>query len=158
MTTRAEFLGRIRAEMAKTTGLFPASVAPRPADPRAVAETIRRELAERWPEILERFRKEFERVGGVFHRAPSLADVPQVVAAISREREARRLVAWDPRELGADLGPALAARGLEPHAMPAGAVAEAAERARLRRLVAEAELGLTGGDLAIAETGTLVIR
>ena len=158
MTTRAEFLGRIRAEMAKTPGLFPASVTPRPAEPHAVAETIRRELAERWPEILERFRKEFERVGGVFHRAPSLADVPQVVAAISREREARRLVAWDPRELGADLGPALAARGLEPHAMPAGAVADAAERARLRRLVAEAELGLTGVDLAIAETGTLVIR
>lgn len=158
MTTRAEFLGRIRAEMAKTGGLFPASVAPRPADPRAVTETIRRELAERWPETLERFKKEFERVGGVFHRAPSLADVPQVVAGIAREREARRLVAWDPRELGAELGPALAARGLEPHAMPAGAVADAAERGRLRRLVADAELGLTGVDLAIAETGTLVIR
>jgi L-lactate dehydrogenase complex protein LldG len=42
--------------------------------------------------------------------------------------------------------------------MPAGAVADAAERARLRRLVADAELGLTGVDLAIAETGTLVAR
>jgi L-lactate dehydrogenase complex protein LldG len=42
--------------------------------------------------------------------------------------------------------------------MPAGAVADAAERARLRRLVADAELGLTGVDLAIAETGTLVVR
>ncbi len=158
MTTRAEFLTRIRAEMAKTTGLFPAPVAPRPADAPALAETIRRELAERWPETLGRFRKEFERVGGIFYRARSLAEAPQVIASIAREREARRLVAWDPRELGADLGPALAARGLEPRAMPPGALESPEERARLRQLVADAELGLTGVDLAIAETGTLVIR
>ncbi len=158
MTTRAEFLARIRAEMGKTHGLFPARTAERPADPRAVTETIGRELAERWPETLERFRKEFERVGGVFHRAPSVAEVPPLIASIAREREARRLVAWDPRELGADLGPALAARGLEPRAMPPGALESLEERSRLRRLVADAELGLTGVDLAIAETGTLVIR
>ncbi len=157
MTTRAEFLARIRAEMGKTGGLFRASVAARPADAAAVAETIRRELAERWPETLERFRREFERVGGVFYRVASLGDVPQVVAGIAREREVRRLVAWQPRELGADLTAALAARGLEPQTMPAGALDDAAERGRLRRLIADAELGLTGVDLAIAETGTLVL-
>ena len=36
--------------------------------------------------------------------------------------------------------------------MPSG------ERAQLRRVVAQADLGLTGVDLAIAETGTLVVR
>jgi len=41
--------------------------------------------------------------------------------------------------------------------MPPGEVASAAERQRLRELVAAAELGLTGVDLAIAETGTLVL-
>ena len=157
MTTRAEFLARIRVEMGKTRGLFPAAVASRPADPRAVADTIRRQLVERWPETLARFRGEFERVGGVFHRAASLGEAPQVIAGIAREREARRLVAWHPRELGADLGPALAARGLEPHTMPPGALDDAAERGRLRSLIADAELGLTGVDLVIAETGTLVL-
>src|SRR5207248_673946 len=49
VTSRVEFLSRIRGEMAKTRGLFPARTAPRPAEPRAVAETLRRELAERWP-------------------------------------------------------------------------------------------------------------
>jgi L-lactate dehydrogenase complex protein LldG len=157
VTSRAEFLSRIRGEMAKTRGLFPARTAPRPADPRAVAETLRRELAERWPAALERFRREFERVGGVFHRVGALGDVPQAVAGISRERDVRRLVAWDAQALGGDLMHALEVLGLEPVAMPPGEV-PGAERARLRQLVADAELGLTGADLAIAETGTLVVR
>jgi L-lactate dehydrogenase complex protein LldG len=158
MTTRADFFSRIRAEMGKTPGLFPAKTAERPADPRAVTEAIARELVERWPEALERFRQEFERVSGVFYRVGALGDVPQVVAGIAREREVRRLVAWHAAELGGDLLQALAARGLEPEAMPAGAVPDVAERARLRQLAAGAELGLTGVDLAIAETGTLVLR
>ena len=158
MTTRTEFLSRIRTEVGKTPGLFSARTAPRPSDPRAVSETIKRELAERWPQALERFQLEFERVAGVFHRAASIAVVPQVVAGIARENEVRRLVAWDAPELGADLLDALTARGLEPFAMPPGDLADATERAELRRRVADAELGLTGVDLAIAETGTLVLR
>jgi len=158
MTTRAEFLSRIRTEVGKTPGLFPAGTAQRPSDLRAVTETIKRELAERWPHALERFQLEFERVAGVFHRAASLVAVPQVVAGIARERAVRRLVAWHARELGGDLLDSLAARGLEPFAMPPGDLDSAAERAELRRRVADAELGLTGVDLAIAETGTLVLR
>jgi len=158
MTTRTEFLSRIRTEVGKTPGLFSARTAPCPSDPRAVSETIKRELAERWPQALERFQLEFERVAGVFHRAASIAAVPQVVAGIARENDVRRLVAWDAPELGADLLDALTARGLEPFAMPPGDLTDATERAALRRRVADAELGLTGVDLAIAETGTLVLR
>jgi L-lactate dehydrogenase complex protein LldG len=158
VTTRAEFVARIRSEMGKTRGLFPATPTPRPERPRAEAEAIRAQLAERWPEALERFRREFEKVGGVFYRVPTLTEVGEVVAAIARDRAARRLVSWHPEALGGDLGPALAARGLSPVFMPPGALADAGERARLRTLIAAAELGLTGVDLAIAETGTLVLR
>ncbi|MGH7414641.1 MAG: hypothetical protein ACREKJ_10620, partial [Candidatus Rokuibacteriota bacterium] len=113
MTGRAEFLARIRREVAKTPGLFGASVAPRPADPATAAEAVRRELAERWPEALERFRVEFERVSGVFHRVPSLDAVPAAIGAIARERGALRAVAWDPGALGFDAAPALTRDGLE---------------------------------------------
>jgi L-lactate dehydrogenase complex protein LldG len=41
--------------------------------------------------------------------------------------------------------------------MPAGEAADDAERARLRVVSARADLGLTGVDLAVAETGTLVL-
>jgi L-lactate dehydrogenase complex protein LldG len=112
VTTRAVFLARIRDEMAKTRGLFTATTAERPSRPRERLEILRRELIERWPHTLERFRAEFERV---------------------------------------------AAAGVAVHAMP-HAVPAAAERQRLRELIAHADVGITGADLAIAETGTLVLR
>ena len=52
MTDRATFLGRIRAETARAHGRFPGALVPRPSRPREIAETLRRELAERWREKL----------------------------------------------------------------------------------------------------------
>ena len=158
MTTRAEFFGRIRHEMGKTRGLFRAAPATRPAHPDEVADTIRRELAERWPQTLERFRAEFERVGGVFYRVATPAEVPTVIAGIARERDARRLVSWHPRALGVDWSRDLIKEGIVTTSMPDGAVTADDEQRRLRTVIAEADLGLTGVDLALAETGTLVLR
>ncbi|MEX2224413.1 MAG: lactate utilization protein [Candidatus Rokuibacteriota bacterium] len=156
MTGRAEFLERIRREVSKTPGLFGASPAPRPADPATAAETVRRELAERWPAALERFRIEFERVSGVFHRVPSLDAVPAVIGAIARERGALRAVTWDPAALGFDAAPALIRDGLEVVAARAGEEDEAA-RLRHRAQAAGAQLGVTGADFVLAETGTLIL-
>jgi L-lactate dehydrogenase complex protein LldG len=157
VTTKTEFLARVRDQMRKRPGSFAASTATRPQHPAAEADTIRRELAERWPETLEKFRQEFERVGGVFHRVASLALVPALVGSIAREREARALVSWHAAALGADLTGALEAQGLDVHPMPPGEASSASERERLRGLTAQADLGLTGVDLAIAETGTLLM-
>jgi L-lactate dehydrogenase complex protein LldG len=158
MTTRAEFLTKIRGELQKKPALFAASTAARPPHPAAQAETIRRELTERWPATLDKFRVEFERVAGVFHRVASLDDVASQVDRIARERGARELVSWHAASVAGDaLSRGLTARGLGVHEMPAGEAADDAERARLRALSARADLGLTGVDLAVAETGTLVL-
>jgi L-lactate dehydrogenase complex protein LldG len=157
MTTRAEFLARVRGEMARTRGLFRAAPAERPARPRERFDVLRRELSERWPEMLERFRTEFERVAGVFHRVASVADVPDVIERLGRERGARSVVAWPPPALGVDLAPRLASAGISVETMPR-AVPPEGERRRLREAIARADLGVTGADLAIAETGTLVLR
>lgn len=157
MTTRADFVARIRAEMARTPGLFPATAAERPARPRDRVEVLRRELLERWPQSLERFQAEFERVGGVLHRVASAADVPALLARLCREREARRVVTWDAAALGVDVVAPLRHAGLSVDAMP-HALPKAAERQRLREATAQADLGVTGVDLAVAETGTLVLR
>jgi len=129
VSTKAEFFARIHDQMRKTRGLFAASVATRPEHPALQADTIRRELAERWPETLEKFRREFERVGGVFYRVASVDD----------------------------LSHALEAGGLDVHEMPAAEAEDAASRERLRAIAARADLGLTGVDLAVAETGTLIL-
>jgi L-lactate dehydrogenase complex protein LldG len=157
VTTRGEFVARIRGEMAKTRGLFPAAPAERPVRPRERLDVLRREQSERWPQTLERFRVEFERVAGVFHRVPSAADVPATLERICRERGARSVVTWGAPALGVDVAPVLGAAGIAVEAMPHAVPAEA-ERRRLRELIAHADLGVTGADLAIAETGTLVLR
>ena len=155
MTTRAEFLGRVRTEMAKTRGLFPAMPAPRPGNPREAAELVRRQLAERWPQALERFRAEFERVAGVFHRVLSLAELPALLARIAAEKHAREVVGWEAGALGWDLSAALARHGLT--VLPAPAGDGDAERRRHREEAARAPLGVTGVDWALAETGTLIL-
>jgi L-lactate dehydrogenase complex protein LldG len=157
MTTRAEFFDRIRTEMRRVAPLPPAKAADRPRDPREAVDLVERQLAERWPVTLERFRGEFERVGGAFHRARTSADVPDVVARIARERDVSRLVAWHPSAVRADLTPALVLLGLDVDVVPPGPPGDD-DRGRLRRAAAEAGIGITGADLAIAETGTLVLR
>jgi L-lactate dehydrogenase complex protein LldG len=158
VSSRAEFLQRIRAQIARTPALFPAAPSLRPARPGEIADTIRRELSERWPATLERFRREFERVGGVLHRVAAVEDVPALVARLAAERGVRRVVTWHPAALGADLPSGLLRQGLDTLVMPDGAVEDGPERARLRAAVAAAEVGVTGTDLAIAETGSLVLR
>lgn len=156
MPSRAEFLGRIRGEVAKTSGSFPAVTAPRPPRPAEAAEAIRRQMAERWPEALERFRQEFERVAGIFHRAQTVADVPGLVTEIARGHAARRLVTWDPSTLGLDLAPPLRGAGLDVAAIAPGDVGDA-PRTRHRAEAAGADLGVTGVDFALAETGTMIL-
>lgn len=155
--TKTEFLDRIREQIRRAPARSSVSSARRPAHPAAEAETIRRQLAERWPETLTAFRREFESVGGVFHTAASIAMVPAVVAAIARECGTRDLVSWHSSALGADLTSGLAGGGLDVHEMPAVEPTGIAERERLRALAARVGLGLTGVDLAVAETGTLIL-
>ena len=156
MTTKSEFFERIRAEVARGRGAAAGATAPRPAHPRERLDVLRRELSERWRENLDRFAREFERVAGVLHRVENAGQVPDVVARIAGERSMRKVVAWPGATLGLDVVAPLAARGLEAAAMPGTDVAPA-ERERLRALAAAADLGVTAADVAIAETGTLVV-
>jgi L-lactate dehydrogenase complex protein LldG len=154
VTTRADFLGRIRAEMRKVGVPGPAAPAERARHAEA-AHAVRRQMSERWPEALVRFVEEFERVAGVFHRVPNAADVPDVIRGIAAERGAREIVTWEPAALGMDLGGG--AVGGELAVLPAPGGADETARLRHRHEAARAGIGVTGADLAVAETGTLVL-
>jgi L-lactate dehydrogenase complex protein LldG len=156
VTTRAEFLGSIRQEMAKTRGLFDAPPVPRPADAGQAAEVVRRQMLERWPQAVARFREEFERVAGVFHQVSSMEEVPGVIRRIAQERSAKSVLSWHPRALGLDLRTSLGAEGLSVTVAPDGDP-DAASRASHREAAARAEIGVTGVDWALAETGTLIV-
>jgi L-lactate dehydrogenase complex protein LldG len=157
MSSRAEFLRRIRSQIAKVPEAFTAAPSLRPARPREVADTIRRELSERWRETLDKFQREFERVGGVLHRVATTAEVPGVVGRLARERNADSVIVWNPSALGFDPSPGLVAERLSVHAMPATPPGPEARRA-LRDTIATTPIGLTGVDVALAETGTMILR
>jgi L-lactate dehydrogenase complex protein LldG len=156
MTTRAELLGRIRSEMAKTAGLFPASPSQRPEDPAGSADSVRWRMAGRWPEALLRFREEFERVSGTFHRVETVDDAGRVIAEIARARGAKLITTWSAEALGWNPAPALLTEGVEVVVAPHEAVG-AEEARRLRDRSAVAGIGVTGADLAVAETGTMIL-
>ncbi len=155
MASRALFLEGIRKEVQKAGASFQASVSSRPARPQEAADAVRRQMAERWPEALELFRREFERVAGVFHRVANAGEVPGKILEIAREKGATALVAWDEAALGHDLRP-LAAEGISVSVAAAGPVGEAARR-RHREESARAQIGVTGADFVLAETGTLIL-
>ena len=156
MATRAEFLDRIRREVSRTGGLFPASTAARPPRAKEAAEAIARQMAERWPEALDRFALELDRVAGVFHRVGRLSEVPAAILAIAAEKAATRVVSWDPTALGLDLRPTLGAAGLSVAVAATGESDEPARR-RHRDEAAAAQIGVTGADVALAETGSLIL-
>ena len=156
MTTRAEFLGSLRREMAKTRGLFEARTASPPPDADLALETVKRQMAERWPEALTRFRTEFEHIAGVFHRVGRLEDVPGVVRAIAAEKGARSVLSWHPDALGLDLRQSLGREGLSITVAP-DIDPDAEARQSHRTEAAKAEIGVTGADWALAETGTLIL-
>jgi L-lactate dehydrogenase complex protein LldG len=156
MATRESFLEGIGQEVQKAGSSFPASASARPRRPAEAAEVVRREMAERWPEALDRFQSEFERVSGIFHRVAHWDDVPRVIAGIAREKAAQAVVTWDAAAVGADLRPGLEAEGLRVTVAASGVLDEAT-RARHREESARAPIGVTGADLVLAETGTLIL-
>lgn len=157
MTTRDEFFARIRRRMAAAPGGVVGALAERPARPAEAADIIRRQLSERWREMLEQFRTEFERVGGVLHRVGTADEVPGVIERLARERRAQRVIAWHPDAMGTDWSAPLRAAGVPLDPMPPGEMGEESARPALRRRITDAEIGLTGADLAVAETGSLVL-
>jgi L-lactate dehydrogenase complex protein LldG len=156
MATRAEFLGRIRAEVGQDAGPLRGADRDPPAATsggragRAAADG--RALAG-GPRALS---QEFEQVAGVFHRVKTVAEVPAAVLAIAREKSAREVVTWDAAMLGLDLRPRLAPRGSRSGTVAPGDNGEAA-RLRHRAEAARADLGVTGVDFALAETGTMIL-
>jgi L-lactate dehydrogenase complex protein LldG len=156
MATRALFLEGIRREVQKAGESFRASASVRPTSPGEAAQLVRRQMAERWPGALGRFTHEFERVAGVFHRVADWSAVPEVILEIAREKAAEAVVAWDEAVLGLDLRSRLETGGLSVAVAGTGDTDESARR-RHREESARAQIGVTGADFVLAETGTLIL-
>src|SRR5262249_17585468 len=149
-----------------TSVLTPATPLPRSASPRREAAAIRSRARQATEALLARFRVEAEQVGTVVHRTATAEEAARVVRQLAAEREAGRVATWRRSRLGAASGVAarLAEAGLHGHGGAPGG------RARGGRAgggggegrapgagLGVTELGLTAADLAVAETGSLVL-
>ena len=104
------------------------------------------------PDPLARLRAEFAAAGGQLHLAADAADAADLVRRVVRDRNARRVLLGDGDVLDAlGLETALAGPGVE--VVPVRALAEGAGR----EAFFAADVGVSGVEQVIPETGTLVL-
>jgi L-lactate dehydrogenase complex protein LldG len=125
---RERVLTRLRAAQ-RTARLSSTEARPRALEPAPAAPE----------QCVDRLRQELTLLGVENHLEPSPAELCARVASLIA---GRRVLSWDPEQLPYDVGPLL------------GSVAYGRSP---REEQAAAELGVTGCDAAIAETGTLAL-
>ena len=159
MSDRAEFLanvsrnlGRSRIERPKP----PESTALSLTNEDAIveAERVRAVMAERSGELLSEFAVAAEAAGWVIHRAATVDDAAEAVSGICVEAGiGTALRSAHPVLEHAEIDLALRAAGVEINLMRyAGATRD------MRDAVFTVDVGITGCDYAVAETGTVVLH
>lgn len=135
-----QFLNRVRSALGRA-GPWRAEVRP----PRAPEP-----LALPPGELLARFRSELEAIGGKVHCAAA-ADAPRLVAELAAARSVETFARWRTPFLdGIALAPALAAR-------PPMRELTITDAVHAREELRSLDLGISDAELAIAETGSILL-
>lgn len=120
---------------------------PFPQPPRS-AKGGEERIAEGRGSLIEQLEQELTRIGGKLHRVSSPEEARLCLRELARSYQVRRVVRWEASSLDA-VGIHRAFDGLEIEVIPGSGAAP--ER------LAGAEMGLTGVEYALADTGTLVL-
>ncbi len=159
-TDQAGFVARVRGALGRTSEAAPRQATEVTGDDWvARADRIRAEALRRWDELVPRFTAELEAVAGVVHRA-AVSSVPALISRIATERNLARVVTWSESALGLPgLLKHLRAEGLEVDdgspQIERPASPETMEG--VRRVLDRGDIGVTGVDYAVAESGSLVL-
>jgi L-lactate dehydrogenase complex protein LldG len=159
--TREQFLTRIRARLngQRRTGGPPVAaptLTPVPSpwegeESQARVEAIRAAARADFEALLTRFTAMLTDVGGQVHRASSAVEVCRLIVELARQHDVRRVVVPDAPELARlSASAALTEAGIE-------VISAAGDPEVVRAAMRSADLGLTGVDYALADTGTMVM-
>ena len=157
-TPKAEFLQSVRQALGRVEGP-PAQAYPRLAESVAELEDqaaqMRRRLEENLPALLDKLADMAAKGGWRVYRAPGVEEAIGYIESVARESGAANIVrsaqaVFDQVPVDA----ALAALGLNVTTVLHD---EANPRGQLREVIRQADIGITGADYALAETGSLVI-
>jgi len=163
MSTQEVFLSRIRRALQGRADTPHAAhgEAALPASILESAEAIRARLHHQRAALVARLQDELRAVGGQVVWVKSAAEATRYVTQLAREYEADLVVRWEDDLLKMlEVDAALQEQGVEvrtaaPPLEDPEAMAE--QRRNLRDLLARADIGLSGADYVIAETGTLAL-
>ncbi len=139
-SAREEILGKVRASLGRAQG---SPVPPVPATGRVGPRTAGHQDAE-----IEQLFTEIGKLTGITRRLAGRDELRSALADLVNAEQVKKATLWTTPELQAlDVAGTLTALGVE-------LVSPQADM----RLVAECELGVTGVDAALPETGTLLLR
>jgi L-lactate dehydrogenase complex protein LldG len=137
---REEILGKVREALGRRAGTPPAAV---PATARIAPRVPAAPDAE-----IEQFLAEIRKLSGVAQRLPDCEALAGALAELVRVEGVKKATLWSTPDLEAwGVAETLRALGVELVSPQAG-----------KRAVAQCELGVTGADGVLAETGTLLLR
>lgn len=156
--SRDEFLDNLRRVMGKAGPTREPDYVPlklRRTDQRQRVVTIEARVQARRTELLNQLSNAASRQGWQVHRAASAEDVVSYVVDLARKKSAGLIVRSNHEVFKRlPLDAALRREGARVTTVAAG---RATGQAQLREEMARADLGITGVDYAIAETGTCVL-
>ena len=170
MTDRREFLASVRESLGRSADDGPTVAPPgldviTPADVRSQrAEQVRAVMAERAGELLEELAGSAAAAGWRVHRVSTDDEVVEAITRICVDSGARRVLKSEEDSIAGlgSLDESLAAAGMEigsaVQAVADDAETAASNEADHRERLFEADVGITGSDYAIAETGTVVVH
>lgn len=170
MTGRAEFIAGVTASLGRSEVEAPSpdsatAIFEKRETARLTAERAMAVAAERATELVDQMTESATAIGWKVHRAANPKDAADLIAHICRQKNARSVLrsAQDVlteipldaaiRDAGASLGVTESTNSTD----SAGTTGQS-ERKKARNAVFSADVGITGVDYAIAETGTVVLH
>lgn len=164
---RTEFISNVSASLGRAR--LPVEPGPTPvrypdlSEARGAATDVRRKADVRSSELLDKAADALATTGWNVHRAETVEDVGDLIARICRDIGAESALRSGHEVLDeAGIGPALDRVGVELSDMTLQDEmtddVRVEQRTAHRQEVFKTDVGITGGDYVIAETGTLVIH
>ncbi len=164
---RGEFISNVSAALGRDRPPSDPGASPVRYPDFAAAESTAQEVLEdassRESELLEDAAQSLASTGWRVHRAATIEDVGDIVARICEDIDAENAMRSEHEVLkDANLDVALARAGIDTHVMSlrddSSDEKREEQRSQYREEVFKTDVGITGGDYVVAETGTLVIH
>jgi L-lactate dehydrogenase complex protein LldG len=143
---KERILGDIRRALQRSTPSTPVIPEKRI---RQSSEEIGKKSKQKRSDLIEQFESEVTRLGVRFHKAANFDEASQYVEQVALEHQAKQIVTWD--------SPIIDQSGVSSRLRQRGVDVGTEDADQFLSSAAVSEIGVSGVDYAISDTGTLVV-